>query len=196
MTFVNLSCWKTTHLRKSDCNVVSGTSCSTLRTVLPAHVRTIFSSTGIGMDNFKLAREQHVSRHATSIGNKSFTRSCGRLRVTLGSCRRIQTTLSRIGQQLGYTNFHRRLEKYDHGGRYGRGDRCGDPSFEKVVELPSPLSPLLLSFGLYRYNTNKLRFTNFHFGSPIMRLLYLHNKSDLAMQLYMDEVSDVRRRRE
>jgi hypothetical protein len=35
---------------------------------LPTHVRTIFSSSGIGLENFKLAREQHLSRHAPSIG--------------------------------------------------------------------------------------------------------------------------------
>jgi len=36
---------------------------------LPVHVRTIFSSSGIGLENFKLAREQYVSRHAQSLGN-------------------------------------------------------------------------------------------------------------------------------
>ncbi len=40
-------------------------------TGLPVRVRTIFSSSGIGLDNFKLAREQHVSRHAPSIGKHS-----------------------------------------------------------------------------------------------------------------------------
>jgi len=40
---------------------------------LPVHVRTIFSTSGIGLDNFKLAREQHVSRHAPSIGNNLFS---------------------------------------------------------------------------------------------------------------------------
>jgi hypothetical protein len=35
---------------------------------LPIHIRTVFSSSGIGLDNFKLAREQHLSRHAPSIG--------------------------------------------------------------------------------------------------------------------------------
>ncbi len=39
---------------------------------LPVHVRTIFSSSGIGLDNFKLAREQHISRHAPSIGKYLF----------------------------------------------------------------------------------------------------------------------------
>ena len=32
--------------------------------------RTIFSSSAIGLDNFKVAREQHTSRHAPSIGTK------------------------------------------------------------------------------------------------------------------------------
>ena len=50
-----------------------GSSCGTIRTVLSVHVRTIFSSSGIGLDNFKLSREQHVSRHAPSIGKAFFT---------------------------------------------------------------------------------------------------------------------------
>ena len=41
---------------------------------------------------------------------------------------------------------------------------------------------------LFRYNASKLKFTDFHFGSPLMRLLYIHNKTDLAMKLFMDEV--------
>ena len=35
---------------------------------LPMHVRTVFSSSGIGLENFKLAREQYLSRNAPSIG--------------------------------------------------------------------------------------------------------------------------------
>lgn len=31
-------------------------------------VRTLFSSSGIGVDNFKNARDQHASRHAPSLG--------------------------------------------------------------------------------------------------------------------------------
>ena len=31
-------------------------------------VRTVFSSAGIGLDNFKAAREQHLSQHASSMG--------------------------------------------------------------------------------------------------------------------------------
>jgi hypothetical protein len=45
-----------------------GSSCGTIRAALSVHVRTVFSSSGIGLDNFKLSREQHVSRHAPSIG--------------------------------------------------------------------------------------------------------------------------------
>ena len=37
-----------------------------------------------------------------------------------------------------------------------------------------------------------MKFTDFHFGAPIMRLLYLHNKTDLAMELFMDEVRRIR----
>ncbi len=40
----------------------------------------------------------------------------------------------------------------------------------------------------FRYSTNKVKFTDYHFGSPVMRLLYIQNKTDLALQLYMDEV--------
>jgi hypothetical protein len=32
-------------------------------------IRTLFSSSGIGIDSFKLSREQHLSRHAPSLGN-------------------------------------------------------------------------------------------------------------------------------
>jgi hypothetical protein len=41
---------------------------------------------------------------------------------------------------------------------------------------------------LYRYGANKVKFTDYHFGSPVMRLLYIQNKTDLALKLYMDEV--------
>jgi hypothetical protein len=32
------------------------------------HVRTIFSSSGIGIDSFKSTRDQHATRYAPSIG--------------------------------------------------------------------------------------------------------------------------------
>ena len=35
---------------------------------------------------------------------------------------------------------------------------------------------------------NKLKFTDYHFGSPVMRLLHVQNKPDLAMEIFMDEV--------
>jgi hypothetical protein len=41
---------------------------------------------------------------------------------------------------------------------------------------------------LYRYSANKVKFTDYHFGSPVMRLLYVQNKTDLALKLYTDEV--------
>jgi len=41
---------------------------------------------------------------------------------------------------------------------------------------------------LKKYSTNKVKFTDYHFGSPVMRLLYIQNKTDLALKLYMDEV--------
>lgn len=40
---------------------------------------------------------------------------------------------------------------------------------------------------LKKYNANKLKLTDYHFGSPIMRLLYIQNRLDLAMELYTDE---------
>jgi hypothetical protein len=48
--------------------LLPGASYGTIRTVFPLQVRTIFSSSGIGIDNFKLSREQHASRYAPSIG--------------------------------------------------------------------------------------------------------------------------------
>lgn len=42
-----------------------------------------------------------------------------------------------------------------------------------------------------RYGANKAKLTDYHFGSPIMRLLYIQNKTDLALQLYMDEVREI-----
>jgi hypothetical protein len=35
---------------------------------LQMQIRTLFSSSGIGIDNFKLSREQHASRYAPSLG--------------------------------------------------------------------------------------------------------------------------------
>ncbi len=32
-------------------------------------IRTLFSSSGIGIDSFKLSRDQHASRYAPSLGN-------------------------------------------------------------------------------------------------------------------------------
>jgi hypothetical protein len=41
----------------------------------------------------------------------------------------------------------------------------------------------------FRYSSDKQKVTDYHFGSPVMRLLYIHNKTDLAIQLFMDEVN-------
>jgi len=41
-------------------------------------VRTLFSSSGIGIDNFKYARDQHATRYAPSLG-----KNC----VSLETCR-------------------------------------------------------------------------------------------------------------
>jgi hypothetical protein len=48
---------------------------------------------------------------------------------------------------------------------------------------------LYIVFHLFRYSSNKTKFTEYHFGSPVMRLLYIQNKTDLAIQLFMDEVN-------
>lgn len=55
-----------------------------------------------------------------------------------------------------------------------------------VTESISNIGILLVWF---RYSGGKQKFTDYHFGSPVMRLLYIHNKTDLAMQLFMDEVN-------
>ena len=39
-----------------------------VRSSFPALARSVFSDAGIGLDNFKLSREQHLSRHAPSLG--------------------------------------------------------------------------------------------------------------------------------
>jgi hypothetical protein len=39
---------------------------------LQMQIRTIFSSSGIGIDSFKSSREQHVSRYAPSLGKYSY----------------------------------------------------------------------------------------------------------------------------
>lgn len=56
------------------------------------------------------------------------------------------------------------------------------------IEIGRKRPILEKDFVLFRYSTNKVKFTDYHFGSPVMRLLYLQNKIDLALQLYMDEV--------
>jgi len=35
---------------------------------LQMQIRTLFSSSGIGIDSFKLSRDQHASRYAPSVG--------------------------------------------------------------------------------------------------------------------------------
>ncbi|CAF4754376.1 unnamed protein product [Rotaria sp. Silwood1] len=121
----------------------------TLRTVLPVHVRTIFSSSSIGLDNFKLAREQYVSRHAPSID--SFKK-------------RFLDSVNKPDAQIFTEDLRNMIMSAD-----------SDEEVNAVIQA------------LKKYNTNKLKLTDYHFGSPIMRLLYIRNKPDLAMQLFMDE---------
>ncbi|CAF1239079.1 unnamed protein product [Adineta ricciae] len=116
---------------------------------LSVQIRTVFSSSGIGIDSFKLAREQYVSRHAPS--SDSFKK------------RFIESANSSNGQI--FTEDLRNMIMA----------ASNDQEIDAVIQA------------LRKYNTSKLKFTEFHFGSPIMRLLYVHDKPDLAIQLFMDE---------
>ncbi|CAF1168246.1 unnamed protein product [Rotaria sordida] len=128
---------------------INRTSSRTLRTVLPVHVRTIFSSSTIGLDNFKLAREQYVSHHSPSID---------------GFKKRFLDSVNKPDAQIFTEDLRNMIMSAD-----------SDEEIDAVIQA------------LRKYNSNKLKFTEYHFGSPIMRLLYIRNKPDLAMKLFMDE---------
>ncbi|CAF2463636.1 unnamed protein product [Rotaria sp. Silwood2] len=128
---------------------INRSSSGTLRTVLPVHVRTVFSNSAIGLDNFQLAREQHVSRHAQSI--VSFKK-------------RFLDSVNKPDAQIFTEDLRNMIMSAD-----------SDEEIDAVIEA------------LKKYNSNKLKFTDYHFGSPIMRLLYIQNKPELAMKLFMDE---------
>ncbi|CAF3572567.1 unnamed protein product, partial [Rotaria sordida] len=128
---------------------INRTSSRTLRTVLPVHVRTIFSSSAIGLDNFKLAREQYVSHHSPSID---------------GFKKRFLDSVNKPDAQIFTEDLRNMIMSAD-----------SDEEIDAVIQA------------LRKYNSNKLKFTEYHFGSPIMRLLYIRNKPDLAMKLFMDE---------
>lgn len=61
----------------------------------------------------------------------------------------------------------------------------------KFVKSKKCLFDYLKKINFFRYNANKVKFSDYHFGSPIMRLLYVQNKIDLALELYMDEVKHI-----
>ncbi|CAF1278704.1 unnamed protein product [Adineta steineri] len=128
---------------------INRSTCATLRTGLPVHVRTIFSSTGLGLENFKLAREQHISRHAPSLD---------------GFKKRFLDSINKSDSQIFTEDLRNMIMSADT-----------DEEIDGVIQA------------LKKYNSNKLKFTDYHFGSPVMRLLYIRNKPDLAMKLFMDD---------
>ncbi|CAF1094054.1 unnamed protein product [Rotaria magnacalcarata] len=137
------------NITSSAIQAINRSSSGTLRTILSVHVRTIFSSSAIGLDNFKLAREQHASRHAPSID---------------GFKKRFLDSINKPDSQIFTEDLRNMIMSAN-----------SDEEVDAVIQA------------LRKYNSNKVKFTDFHFGSPIMRLLYIQNKSDLAMQLFMDE---------
>jgi hypothetical protein len=113
------------------------------------HIRTIFSSSGIGIDGFKASREQHATRYAPSLDGfkKRFLESAGQSNSQI-------FTEDLRNMIMSATN---------------------DQEIDAVIQA------------LKKYSTNTFKLNDYHFGSPVMRLLYLQNKTDLALQLYMDE---------
>lgn len=113
------------------------------------HVRTIFSSSGIGIDNFKYARDQHATRYAPSLDvfKKRFLESVG------------QSNSQVFAEDL----------------RNMIMSASNDQEIDAVIQA------------LKKYSASQIKFTDYHFGSPIMRLLYIQNKTDQALQLFMDD---------
>jgi len=124
-----------------------------IRTVSRIHsyvpARTIFSSSGIGIDNFKLAREQHLANHAQSMS--SFKK-------------RFLESIENSNAQIFTEDLRNMIMSAET-----------DQDINAVITA------------LKKYTLNKLKFTDYHFGSPIMRMLYIQNKPDLAMKIFMDE---------
>ncbi|UJR25717.1 hypothetical protein I4U23_007068 [Adineta vaga] len=112
-------------------------------------VRTIFSSSGIGIDSFKSSREQHASRYAPSLD---------------GFKKRFLDSIGQSDSQILTEDLRNMIMSANN-----------DQEISGVIQA------------LKKYSTSKMKFTDYHFGSPIMRLLYTQNKTDLALQLYMDE---------
>jgi len=120
-------------------------SCGHLR----MQVRTLFSSSGIGIDAFKNSREQHASRYAPSLDVFK---------------KRFLDSVDQADSQIFTEDLRNMIMSANT-----------DQEITTVIQA------------LKKYSTNKVKFTDYHFGSPVMRLLYVQNKTDLALQLYMDE---------
>jgi hypothetical protein len=116
---------------------------------LQMQIRTIFSSSGIGMDSFKYSREQHVTRYAQSLDVFK---------------KRFLDSLGQKDSQVFSEDLRNMIMSANN-----------DQEIDTVIQA------------LKKYGTSKDKFTDYHFGSPIMRLLYTQNKTDLALQLYMDD---------
>ncbi|CAF0894658.1 unnamed protein product [Rotaria sordida] len=112
-------------------------------------IRTVFSSAGIGIDNFKFSRDQHTARYAPSLD--AFKK-------------RFVDSITQTNSQIFTEDLRNMIMSANN-----------DQEIDTVIQA------------LKKYSTNKVKFSDYHFGSPIMRLLYIQNKTDLALQLYMDE---------
>ncbi|CAF2745192.1 unnamed protein product [Rotaria sp. Silwood2] len=112
-------------------------------------VRTIFSTSGIGIDNFKLSRDQHTARYAPSLD--AFKK-------------RFVDSIEQTNSQIFTEDLRNMIMSAEN-----------DQEIDTVIQA------------LKKYSTNKVKFSDYHFGSPIMRLLYIQNKTNLALDLYMDE---------
>ncbi|CAF1149546.1 unnamed protein product [Adineta ricciae] len=116
---------------------------------LHMQLRTIFSSSGIGIDSFKSSREQHASRYAPSLD---------------GFKKRFLESIGQADSQVFTEDLRNMIMTANN-----------DDEINGVIQA------------LKKYSTNKTKFSDYHFGSPVMRLLYTQNKTDLALQLYLDE---------
>ncbi|CAF0726178.1 unnamed protein product [Rotaria sp. Silwood1] len=132
-------------LRRVALLAINRASCGKLH--MP--IRTVFSSSGIGIDNFKLSRDQHASRYAPSLD--AFKK-------------RFVDSIEEPNSQIFTEDLRNMIMSADN-----------DQEIDIVIQA------------LKKYSTNKVKFSDYHFGSPIMRLLYIQNKTDLALELYMNE---------
>ncbi|CAF4091725.1 unnamed protein product, partial [Rotaria magnacalcarata] len=116
---------------------------------LHVQIRTVFSSSGIGIDNFKSSRDQHVARFAPSLD--AFKK-------------RFVDSIEQSNSQIFTEDLRNMIMSAEN-----------DTEIETVIQA------------LKKYSNNKVKFSDYHFGSPIMRLLYIQNKTNLALELYMNE---------